>query len=296
MVRSNNAQVEASPSTPLSAPTDSYDTPNLVTSGMANMMNSLGQTMTLAEYRLENSLSTVASLFAQSGGIVRDTVTSSASFLGRSSWKGISFVGTGIKGGALFVGRLPGKTFGFLADKLSLSSIIRPSEKMEVPVIDAQLAAVYAPQSTITSKDPNTPLATAPKQDATAIWPIHGRVTTWFGASDLPYQAVHTGIDISDGWRTGVTPIHPFKSGRVVDVVTSRVGLGNHLVIDHGNGLSSVYGHLSSVVVRVGQEVDTASILGFEGSTGASTGTHLHFEIRVNAVPQDPRKFIPGLP
>jgi murein DD-endopeptidase MepM/ murein hydrolase activator NlpD len=68
------------------------------------------------------------------------------------------------------------------------------------------------------------------------------------------------------------------------------------LVIDHGGGLSSVYGHLYSISVKAGQMVDTNTVLGYEGSTGASTGTHLHFEIRVNGQPEDPKKFIPGLP
>jgi murein DD-endopeptidase MepM/ murein hydrolase activator NlpD len=299
MVRSNNAQVEASPSasTALASPVaDDYDTPNLVAGGMANMMNSLGETMSLAEYRLENGLTTVASMLSQGGGIVKDFAADGATGVAHGTWQGIRFVGSGLKSGTLFVLRIPGKTVGFVADKLSLSSIIRPADKVEVPVIDAQLAAVYSAPNNITSKDPNTPLATSPKQDALAIWPIHGQITTLFGVSDMPYQAVHTGMDISDGRRSGITPIKPFKAGRVVDVVSSRVGLGNHLVIDHGGGLSSVYGHLYSISVKVGQLVDTSTVLGYEGSTGASTGTHLHFEIRINGIPQDPKKFIPGLP
>lgn len=299
MVHHNNAQlVEASPSTAISSEvsTDNYDATNLVAGGMAAMMNSLGQTMSLAEYRLENGLSTVVSLLSQSGSIVKDATVQSAVFVGRGAWRGIAFIGSGVWKGTQFVLQIPGKTFGFVASKLSLSTIIRPADKVEVPVIDAQLAAVYSPSSTITSKDPNTSLAAAPKQDVAAIWPIHGQITTYFGASDLPYQAVHTGIDISSGNRSGVVPVKAFKTGRVVDVVLSRVGLGNHLVIDHGNGLSSVYGHLYSVAVKVGQTVDTTTVIGTEGSTGASTGPHLHFEIRVNGVPQDPKKFIPGLP
>ena len=86
--------------------------------------------------------------------------------------------------------------------------------------------------------------------------------------------------------------IKPIKPGTVVDVVHSNRGLGNYVIIDHGNGLSSVYGHMFSTQVQIGQAVNKDSVIGFEGSTGASTGPHVHLEVRVNGQPTDPLQYI----
>jgi murein DD-endopeptidase MepM/ murein hydrolase activator NlpD len=112
----------------------------------------------------------------------------------------------------------------------------------------------------------------------------------------MPYQPTHTGIDISDGWRSGVTPIHPFKPGRVIQVIHSNAGFGNHVIIDHGGGLTSLYGHMYSTSAQVGQQVDSSSILGYEGTTGASSGPHVHFEIRLNGQPVNPHNYVSGQP
>jgi murein DD-endopeptidase MepM/ murein hydrolase activator NlpD len=83
----------------------------------------------------------------------------------------------------------------------------------------------------------------------------------------------------------------------VTEVVhEGRLHLGNHVVVDHGNGVTSVYGHLDSTAVAIGQQVDLNTILGYEGTTGVSTGVHLHFEIRVQGQAADPRQFISGSP
>jgi murein DD-endopeptidase MepM/ murein hydrolase activator NlpD len=148
---------------------------------------------------------------------------------------------------------------------------------------------VAAKASVAATHAATVPLDTAPQ------WPIHGSITTLFGAPDWPFQAIHTGIDISDGWHSGVTPIHPFKPGRVIAVLHTG-GLGNHVIVDHGEGMTSVYGHMAFTSVQVGQLVDESAVLGTEGSTGASTGTHLHFEIRINNSPVNPMLYIPGRP
>ncbi len=137
--------------------------------------------------------------------------------------------------------------------------------------------------------------ATSPQAAVAAIWPIHGEITTMFGVPELPYQAIHTGLDISDGKAPGITPVHAYRSGTVI-TVTSIGGLGHHMVIDHGNGVTSVYGHLNSFNVTVGQHVTTGYVIGMEGTTGVSTGPHVHFEIRVNGQATDPHQFISGEP
>jgi murein DD-endopeptidase MepM/ murein hydrolase activator NlpD len=150
------------------------------------------------------------------------------------------------------------------------------------------------PQSTSTSA-PTSTSANLPAPAGT-VWPLHGRITTEFGVPEPPYQPLHTGIDISSAHRAGVMAIHPFSSGKVIQIVYSRNGLGNHVVVDHGNGLTSWYCHLNSIGVNEGQTVGQGDVVGYEGRTGVVTGTHLHFEIRKNNVPINPRQFIKGNP
>lgn len=130
----------------------------------------------------------------------------------------------------------------------------------------------------------------------TSIWPMHGKITTEFGANDEPFQASHTGIDISSTKPAGVIPVAAFRAGTVVQVIHSSISYGNHVVIDHGGGLTSLYGHLHDTTVTVGQHVNAGDILGHEGSTGASTGPHVHFETDLNGVPVSPRQFLAGNP
>lgn len=87
----------------------------------------------------------------------------------------------------------------------------------------------------------------------------------------------HTGVDLVG---TGSKLIYPVNSGTVVYVKYSSTGYGNHILINHNNGIWSLYGHLSKIHVKNGQKVNKDTILGVEGSTGNSTGSHLHLEIR----------------
>lgn len=150
---------------------------------------------------------------------------------------------------------------------------------------------------TVVNVDPaKLQAALAAQQLAAPKWPIAGRVTTEFGVPHRPWQRTHSGMDISSGKASGTTAVHAFKGGTVSSVVRSYTDLGNHVVVDHGEGISSVYGHLYSVRVTPGQKVTNSDILGYEGSTGMSTGTHLHFEIRQNGTAVNPRRFLTGNP
>ncbi|HZE86988.1 MAG TPA: M23 family metallopeptidase [Methylomirabilota bacterium] len=124
-------------------------------------------------------------------------------------------------------------------------------------------------------------------------WPAFGVVTLEFGESDLPYQPLHTGIDIAG--RTG-DPVTTFMKGKVTYVGDLSWGYGKHIIIDNGDNVSSLYAHLSEVNVKVGQDVKSGDVIGLEGSTGWSTGPHVHFEIRVFGIPVNPKLFISGNP
>jgi murein DD-endopeptidase MepM/ murein hydrolase activator NlpD len=125
------------------------------------------------------------------------------------------------------------------------------------------------------------------------VWPVHGVVTLEFGESDLPYQPFHTGIDIAE--KMG-DPITPFMKGKVQSVNHLSWGYGKYVVIDHGNNITSLYGHMSETDASVGQIVQPGDVIGKEGSTGWSTGPHVHFQINVFGIPVNPRTFVGGNP
>lgn len=140
------------------------------------------------------------------------------------------------------------------------------------------------------------PVQAAIRSPNSTAWPLNGIVTTEFGVPHYPWQRTHSGIDISSARSAGTAPVTAFRAGTVIETIYSYSGYGNHVAIDHGNGVTSLYAHLSSIAVSRGQVVQSGDILGREGSTGASTGAHLHFEIKVNGQPVNPRGHIPGSP
>jgi murein DD-endopeptidase MepM/ murein hydrolase activator NlpD len=134
--------------------------------------------------------------------------------------------------------------------------------------------------------DRETLLASTP-----SIWPARGWITSDFGARMDPYtgeRRVHEGVDIASS--TG-QPIFAPSDGTVVFSGTEG-SYGNVLVIDHGFGVKTRYAHLSQIVVRLGDKVKRGTRVAAVGSSGRSTGPHLHYEVRVNGIPQSPRKFV----
>jgi murein DD-endopeptidase MepM/ murein hydrolase activator NlpD len=139
-------------------------------------------------------------------------------------------------------------------------------------------------------------LAVGPSKPAGAgfVRPVDGaQITQGFGCTGFSFEPVdvacpgghwHSGIDLA---AAAGTPVFATQSG-IVQVSLSASGYGLHVVIDHGGGLSSLYGHLSSVAVPSGEYVDAGQVVGAVGSSGNSTGPHLHFEIRRDGIPEDP--------
>jgi len=123
------------------------------------------------------------------------------------------------------------------------------------------------------------------------VWPVSGPVTSPFGWRIHPilgYKKFHTGIDIGVGY--GV-PIHAADSGTVI-YATWMGGYGNVIIVDHGRGISTLYAHQSSLAVGSGAKVSRGQVIGYVGSTGFSTGPHLHFEVRLNGNPVDPMAYL----
>lgn len=120
------------------------------------------------------------------------------------------------------------------------------------------------------------------------IWPVRGIITSDYGYRIHPIRGrsiFHSGIDI--GANYGV-PIRASASGIVI-MSEYYGGYGNTVIIDHGNGYSTLYGHCSALFVGRGQRVSQGTVVASIGSTGMSTGPHLHFEVRYNGSPVDPR-------
>jgi len=124
--------------------------------------------------------------------------------------------------------------------------------------------------------------------DPTIAWPVQGVITLEFAQSS-GYQVFHTGIDIANTTGTSITP---FMQGEVVYAGEIFWGYGKHIIIDHGDNIRSIYAHLDKIYVFEGQRVTIGDEVGRMGSTGWSTGPHLHLEIRVYGIPVNPRVFL----
>lgn len=123
------------------------------------------------------------------------------------------------------------------------------------------------------------------------ILPVSDRITSHFGYRTHPVtgqQKLHTGTDFGSSYGT---PVKASKGGKVV-LSGTYGGYGNTVIIDHGGGIQTLYAHNSSLVVKSGQTVKQGDVISKVGSTGVSTGPHLHFELRVNGTPQNPMNYI----
>ncbi|MDR1798205.1 MAG: peptidoglycan DD-metalloendopeptidase family protein [Clostridiales Family XIII bacterium] len=122
-------------------------------------------------------------------------------------------------------------------------------------------------------------------------WPVQGTVTSEYGMRTNPVTGryvLHAGIDIGVGYGT---PVHAATDG-VVTKAQWYGGYGNAVIIEHGSGIYTLYGHNSSLLVSVGQAVSRGDVIALAGSTGNSTGPHVHFEVIVNGSPQNPRGWL----
>jgi murein DD-endopeptidase MepM/ murein hydrolase activator NlpD len=132
---------------------------------------------------------------------------------------------------------------------------------------------------------PSGSVAVGAPSAAGLVWPVNGPITSGFG---MRWGRMHEGIDIAG---SSGTPIAAAAAGTVI-VAGWVSGYGNMVVIDHGGGISTGYGHLSSLAVSVGQSVGQGTVVGGMGTTGHSTGVHLHFEVRVNGTAVNPLGYL----
>ena len=123
------------------------------------------------------------------------------------------------------------------------------------------------------------------------LWPVEGQVTGSFGERIDPFNgegAFHSGVDIGSSYG------HPIiaPAAGVVTLTETMGGYGKTIMIDHGNGISTRYGHLSGFAVTAGQHIQRGEVIGYVGESGRSTGPHLHYEVRINDTPVNPYKYL----
>lgn len=156
-----------------------------------------------------------------------------------------------------------------IGQKLFLPNGVKPAEVLWSPPAKPALVEI-----------PNLPQIIGGGQ---FLWPTGGTITqrqSWY----------HTGVDIANGSAPGVAAA---DSGRVIEAQSGwNGGYGNLVRIDHGNGYITYYAHLAGIYVSIGQSVNRGQLIGQMGSTGRSTGTHLHFEVRKNGAVENPLSYL----
>jgi murein DD-endopeptidase MepM/ murein hydrolase activator NlpD len=146
-------------------------------------------------------------------------------------------------------------------------------------------------QQTATAPAPAAPAPAAPASSGKMQRPADGRITSHYGWRTHPIfgtQRFHSGTDFGGGHGA---PIYAAESGVVISA-SARGGYGNTIVLDHGGGLTTLYAHQSRFAVSSGQTVTRGQVIGYIGSTGYSTGPHLHWEVRVNGSTRDPVTYL----
>jgi len=126
-----------------------------------------------------------------------------------------------------------------------------------------------------------------------SLWPVRGQITAGFGQRMDPFSgegAFHSGVDISVPFGTKVEA----TADGIVLEAGPESGYGNEILIDHGYGLTTKYGHLSRIFVVVGQELKRGQAIGAVGMTGRTTGPHLHYEVLIHDTPVNPTKYLHG--
>jgi murein DD-endopeptidase MepM/ murein hydrolase activator NlpD len=176
------------------------------------------------------------------------------------------------------------KTRALVATKQSVQDEINESNALAAA--SAQLAAKIKEAESASSGSADSGSTSAPPAVGGFIWPVSGPITSPFG---MRWGTLHPGIDI--GVPSG-TPVHAANSGTVIWCGWMS-GYGNLVMIDHHNGLVTLYGHNTSVAVHCGEDVSQGQVVSYSGCTGFCTGPHVHFEVRLHGTPVDPLGYLP---
>ena len=175
---------------------------------------------------------------------------------------------------------------GFEKEEASIRATIAAAAAAAKAKAQAAAAAAAAAANPVKAAPPAVSTG-----NGTLRWPIRGAIDSPFGWRVHPItwdRRYHTGIDIDGPYGL---PVKAAKAGIVI-LAGVKGGFGNSVMIDHQNGWVTLYAHQQSLNVQLGQYVTTKTTIGWVGSSGNSTGPHLHFELRVNGVPTDPMRYL----
>ena len=180
----------------------------------------------------------------------------------------------------------PGLDAVYLGRKIQEEDLKKMNEDLQTLKSSASIQELSFEELTEAMKDRRSLWASTP-----SIWPVRGWLTSGFGNRLSPFTGsvtMHNGIDVASRRDT---PVVATAAG-VVSYEGFDGGLGKVVKINHGYGMQSLFGHMSKANVRIGQKVKRGDVVGFVGSTGLSTGPHLHYEVFVNNVPINPLRYI----
>jgi murein DD-endopeptidase MepM/ murein hydrolase activator NlpD len=169
--------------------------------------------------------------------------------------------------------------------------MLRPASRLRARLLSLLSLAVCAANCARTPPDPSLYIP--------GIWPTvdaSRRISSPFGTRTDPItgrQQFHAGIDIAAARKSEVVAT---AHGRVVDRGRDRGGYGKYIEVDHGNGYVTRYAHLAYIKANIGKDVKRGDRLGRVGMTGRATGAHVHYEVRRDGKPIDPKPFLPGAP
>ncbi len=168
-------------------------------------------------------------------------------------------------------------------DLLFLPDGVKPTQVVSAYKPPKKVAIVTPTQNNNYYSDESLPPAANINTGTKLLWPVLGHRITQY------YSWRHTGLDL--GEATG-NPIYAAEDGKVETAGWNRSGYGNYVIINHGNGIQTLYGHASKLLVQAGEMVSRGQVIALIGSTGRSTGPHLHLEVRINGARTNPLNYL----
>ncbi len=180
-----------------------------------------------------------------------------------------------------------------LGNKMSERDALIQKIEGSVEELEKQLKEIEAEEASVRSQLANLSGSSVPYSGGSMTWPSPSChiITSNYGwrlHPTLGYEKLHTGIDIGAAYGSKIVAA---KSGTVVTATSNRA-YGNYVVINHGGGVCTLYAHQSALAVSAGQHVNEGDLIGYVGSTGYSTGPHLHFEVIINGATTNPLGYI----
>jgi murein DD-endopeptidase MepM/ murein hydrolase activator NlpD len=200
------------------------------------------------------------------------------------------------------LGSLASEVSALYGLKSNPAMVAAATEQIQKAQVDSSLEQLYALRSTALTGAASVGISMGLTRNSTTadwvransapnLWPVEGQITGSFGERIDPFKgegAFHSGVDISAG--LGSTVIAPADG--FVTYADFLGGYGRAVMVDHGHGISTRYGHLASFAVTAGQHIHRGDIIGYVGLSGRSTGPHLHYEVRINDTPVNPYKYL----